>query len=222
MNITIGNALTRGAGSVALKVLLVATAAIGGTALVSSSVFTALTASATNTTGGSVTSGTLKLEQAASTVTGITGGFVTAIAGMAPGDTINRYVTLTNSGTLDAITPTLGLAGSPSTTLTSDGTKGLQVAVNNCSVAWTNAGVCSGTTTAVMTSKSALAMATPQALTLTNTAGFASNLQIAITLPNATENVLNGALPVGTIQGVNTTLTWTFSQSQRTGITTNS
>ncbi len=222
MNITIGNALTRGAGSVALKVLLVATAAIGGTALVSSSVFTALTASATNTTGGSVTSGTLKLEQAASTVTGITGGFVTAIAGMAPGDTINRYVTLTNSGTLDAITPTLGLAGTGSTTLTSDGTKGLQVVVNNCSVAWTNAGVCSGTTTAVMTSKSALAMATPQALTLTNTAGFASNLQIAITLPNATENVLNGALPVGTIQGVNTTLTWTFSQSQRTGITTNS
>jgi len=222
MNITIGNALTRGAGSVALKVLLVATAAIGGTALVSSSVFTALTASATNTTGGSVTSGTLKLEQAASTVTGITGGFVTAIAGMAPGDTINRYVTLTNSGTLDAITPTLGLAGTGSTTLTSDGTKGLQVVVNNCSVAWTNAGVCSGTTTAVMTSKSALAMATPQALTLTNTAGFASNLQIAITLPNATENVLNGALPAGTIQGLTTALTWTFSQSQRTGITTNS
>ncbi len=222
MYTAIGMALSKGAGSVALQVAIVATAAIGGTALVSSSVFTALTASATNTTGGSVITGTLKLTQAASTVSGITGGFETAIADMAPGDTINRYVTLTNAGTLDAITPTLALSGTGSTLLTTDGTKGLQVAVNNCSAAWTNAGACSGTTTAVMASTTALAMATPQALTLTNTAGFASNLKISITLPNSDENVLNGALPEGTIQGLSTTLTWTFSQSQRTGVTTNS
>ena len=218
----IGMALSKSAGSVVLKVAIVATAAVGGTAIVSSSVFAALTASATNTTGGSVTTGTLKLEQAPSTVSGITGGFVTAITAMAPGDTINRYVTLTNSGTLDAITPTLGLAGSPSTVLTSDGTKGLQVVVNSCSVAWTNVGACTGTTVAVMTTKTALAMATPQALTLTNTAGFASHLKISITLPDQNENVLNGALPAGTIQNLSTTLTWTFAQSQRTGVTTNS
>ena len=222
MNKTIGMAFSKGAGSVALKVAIAATAVIGGTALVSSSVFASLTASATNTTGGSVTSGTLKLTQAASTVNGITGGFETAISNMAPGDTINRYVTLTNAGTLDAITPTLGLSGTGPTLLTSDGTKGLQIAVNNCSVAWTNAGVCSATTTAVMASTSALALATPAALTLTNTAGFASNLKISITLPNGTENVLNGALPSGTIQGLSTVLTWTFSQTQRTGVTTNS
>jgi hypothetical protein len=222
MSKTIGMALSKVAGSVALKVVIVATAAIGGTALVSSSVFAALTASATNTTGGSVTTGTLKLTQLPSAVTGITGGFVTAITAMAPGDTINRYVDLTNGGTLDAITPTLGVSGTGSTLLTTDGTKGLQVVVNNCSVAWTSAGVCGGTTTAVMTTKSALTMATAQALTLTNTAGFVSFLQVSISLPNGTENVLNGALPVGTIQGLNTTLTWTFSETQRTGTTTNS
>lgn len=222
MNKGIGMALSKGAGSLAFKIAIVATAAIGGTALVSSSVFASLTASATNTTGGSVTSGTLKLTQAASTVNGITGGFETAIANMAPGDVINRYVTLTNAGTLDAITPTLALAGTGPTLLTSDATKGLQIAVNNCSVAWTNAGVCSATTTAVMASTPAATLATAQALTLTNTAGFTSNLKISITLANGTENVLNGALPTGTIQALSTVLTWTFSQTQRTGVTTNS
>ena len=224
MNKTIGMAFSKGAGSVALKVAIAATAVIGGTALVSSSVFASLTASATNTTGGSVTSGTLKLTQAASTVPLITGGFETAISNMAPGDTINRYVTLTNAGNLDAITPTLGLSGTGPTLLTSDATKGLQIVVNNCSIAWTSAGVCTSpaTTTPVLASTSAAALATPKALTLTNTAGFVSNLQISITLPNGTENVLNGALPTVTIQGLSTVLTWTFSQTQRTGVPTNS
>jgi len=73
-----------------------------------------------------------------------------------------------------------------------------------------------------MPTKSALAMATPHALTLTNTSGFASNLRISITLPDQNESVLNGALPVGTIQGLNMTLTWTFAQAQRVVTTTNS
>ena len=223
MKNVMGMALSKSAGSIVLKVAIVATAAVGGTAIVSSSVFAALTASATNTTGGSVTTGTLKLEQAASAVSGITGGFVTAITAMAPGDTINRYVTLTNSGTLDAITPTLGLAGTGATLLTTDATKGLQVVVSNCTVAWTNAGVCGGTTTAVLTTKSALAMATPQALTLPSLlAGAVSNLKISVALPDQNENVLNGALPAGTIQGLSTTLTWTFAQAQRTGVSSNS
>lgn len=223
MKNVMGMALSKSAGSVVLKIAIVATAAVGGTAIVSSSVFAALTASATNTTGGSVTTGTLKLEQSASAVSGITGGFVTAITAMAPGDTINRYVTLTNSGNLDAITPTLGLAGTGATLLTTDGTKGLQIAVSNCTVAWSNAGACSGTATTVLTTKSALTMVTPQSLTLPSTlAGAVSNLKISVALPDQNENVLNGALPVGTIQGLTTTLTWTFAQAQRTGVTSNS
>ena len=69
-------------------------AAIGGAGLVASNVFAALTATATNTTGGSITSGTLKLTLAPSAVSGITNGFTTAIAGFAPGDTANRYIEL--------------------------------------------------------------------------------------------------------------------------------
>jgi hypothetical protein len=225
---TIGMALSRGAGSVALKVAIVATAAIGGTALVSSSVFASLTATATGTT--SVTSGTLSLSQAS---TSPSGGFSTAISAMAPGDTINRYVTLTNSGTLDAATlPTLGLSSSLSTLLTNDATRGLQISVNSCSVAWTQAtGLCAGVAgVQVMSTKTALLLTgTAQTLTLpSNLSGAVSNLQISINLPvGLSENVANGGTPVitggtGTIQGLNTTLTWTFTEAQRAGATSNS
>jgi hypothetical protein len=222
---TIGMALSRGAGSLALKVAIAATAVIGGTALVSSSVFASLTASTTNTTGGIVSSGTLSLQQTATTGSG---GFETSIANMAPGDTINRYVTLTHSGNLDAITPKLGLSGL--TALVTDASRGLQITVNSCSVAWTvSTGVCSaGSVVAMLATPAATLATTATALTLvSNNASTVSNLQISITLPSATnvENTLNGALPTptgGSIQNLSTTLVWTVSEAQRTLPTTNS
>lgn len=208
-------------GSVIAKVAIVAAASIGGAALVSSSVFASLTATASNTSGGSVTTGTLSLTQASSVVSGMTGGFTTAITSMAPGDVIKRYVVLTNGGTLDAASMTLGLSGSPSTALTTNGTAGLQIAVNKCSVAWTAGGVCSGTTTVALASTSALTLATAQTFTPTAlTAGAVSHLQIVITLPTGSEVTTNGTLPGGTVQGLTTSLTWTFTQTQRTATTT--
>ena len=209
----------QGAGRLTVKIVVVATAAIGGGALVSSSVFASLTAVATAST--SVTSGTLSLTD---TATAGSGGLVTAIAGMAPGDARNRYLTLTNGGTLDADTPTVRIAGSPSTVLTTDGTKGLQVTISACSVAWTQAtGVCGGTTTVVLASTSALALATDTALTLpSKLAGAVTALKISIALPNANETVTDGVFPGGTVQGLTTTLAWTFTEAQRTATTTNS
>ena len=87
-------------GSIGLKVVIVSAATLGGAALVSSSVFASLTATAFNTSPQSVSTGTLKLSQAPSGVAGLTGGFLTAIAAMAPGDTVNRFVDVTNAGTL--------------------------------------------------------------------------------------------------------------------------
>ena len=209
-------------GSIVAKVAIVASASIGGAALVSSSVFASLTATASNTTGGSVTTGTLSLTQAASAVSGITGGFTTAITSMAPGDVVNRYVILTNAGTLDAASMTLGLSASPSTALTTNGTAGLQITVNKCTVAWT-AGACSGTSTVAMATTSALALATPQSFSPTAlTSGAVSHLQIVISLPAGSEVTTNGTLPVGTVQGLTTALTWTFTEAQRTATTTNS
>lgn len=210
-------------GSITVKVAIVAAAALGGTALVSSSVFASLTASASNTSGGSVNSGTLKLTQAASAVAGITGGFVTDITNVAPGDTVNRYITLTNGGTLDAASATLGISASPSTTLTTDGTNGLQVTVKQCSVAWSNVGVCSGTTSTALASTTGLALTTPKTLTLSSySAAAISYLQISMALPAGSEVTSNGVLPVGTVQGLTTALTWTFTEALRTNTTINS
>lgn len=207
----------------ATKALIVSTASLGALGLISSSVYASLTATASNTTGGSITSGTLKLSQAPSSVAGITGGFVTAIAALAPGDSVRRYIDLTNTGTLDRAAVTLITSASEANVLTTDGTKGLQVAVNECSTPWTSAGVCGGTSTTVLASTSLLDMSTAKTLVLSGVAsGVVNYLQFIITLPAGTEVTVNGALPVGTVQGLTTALTWTFTQTLRTNTETNS
>lgn len=216
----------KGIGSVGLKIVIVSAATIGGAALVSSSVFASLTATATNT-AQSVQTGTLKLTQASST-TPASGGITTAISLMAPGDTVNRYIDLVNGGTINSSGITLGLTDSAATALTTSGTAGLQVVVNACSIAWSTVtpGVCSGTTTAMMTTKTALLLTgTPQTLSLpatTTTAGSTTNLQISLTLPAGSEVTTNGVLPGGTVQGLSSSLVWTFTETERTALTTNS
>ena len=221
----LGIAGVKTAGTFTVKIALVVAAALGGTALVSSSVFAALTASANNTSGGSVTTGTLMLTQAASGVSGITGGFATAITGMAPGDVINRYVDLTSGGTLNSASMTLGATGTGATALTTNGTAGLQVTIKECSVVWTNTGTCSGTMTTSMASASVLSLATPASLTLQANSllsGAVIHLQIGIALPAGSEVTVNGVLPGGTVQGLTTAVTWTFTETQRLATTTNS
>ena len=221
----LGIASAKTVGTFTVKIAIVAAAALGGTALISSSVFAALTASADNTSGGSVTTGTLMLTQAPSGVSGITGGFATAITSMAPGDVVNRYVDLTSSGTLNSASMTLGASGSPSNALTTNGTAGLQVTIKECSVAWTNSGTCSGTQTTDLASTSVLSLVTPASLTLQANSllsGAVIHLQIGIALPAGSEVTVNGVLPGGTVQGLTTAVTWTFTETQRIATTTNS
>jgi len=217
------SALSKSAGSVALKVTIVVAAALGGAGMVASNVFAALTATATNTSGGSVTTGTLKLTLAPSSVTGITGGFTTAITAMVPGDTFNRYIDLSNSGTLDGATPTLQISSSDTGTLTESTTAGLQVVIQACTVAWTNTGTCGGTTTSVLASTpvktlktSATTITLPSVLT-----GATNFLKISTSLPAGNENVINGVLPVNTVQGLTASLTWAFVIQERAAVTNN-
>lgn len=222
-------------GVLSTKIAIVAAASIGGASLVSSSVFATLTASATNTSPNIVTSGNLSLAQAS----GIgfnsvaSGGFVTTITGMAPTDSVVRLVTLTNNGSLNMDSMTVRVVDGTATPLSTNGTTGLQVAISQCTVAYTQAtaGVAyactGGTETTVRASSSLLSLATAQAMTL-NAASLlsagSSFLKITITLPDSTENTLNGTPALGTasIQGRSASLTWTFNAGQRTGITTNS
>jgi hypothetical protein len=218
-----GSLLTRGASSVALKVTIVIAAALGGTGLVASNVFAALTATATNTSGGSVTTGTLKLELAPSGVSGITGGFTSPISAMGPGDTFNRYIDLSNTGTLDGATPTLQLVTADSNTLVNSPTAGLQVTITSCTVAWTNTGTCSGTSSASLaTTPVSTLKASAQSITLPSVlVGGVNYLKVSTALPIGTENVLNGVLPVGTVQGLTAALTWTFVIQERAAVTAN-
>ena len=220
----LSSSVLHGATRFTVKLLVVATAAVGGGALVSSSVFAALTASASNTSGGSVTTGTLSLTQAPSGVSGITGGFVTAITALAPGDVVNRYVDLTNAGSLNISGMTLGVTGTSNALLT-NGTAGLQVTIKECSSAWTNAGVCTPGSTNVLSSASLLNFATPATLTLVSASLLSAaviHLQLAIALPTGSENTLNGTPPGGTIQGLTAAVTWTFTGTQRIAATTHS
>ena len=109
------------AGSIGLKIVIVSAATLGGAALISSSVFTVLTATATNTSAQTLTSGTLQLTQVASG-SASSAGFTSQISNIAPGDTDNRYIDLKNVGNLDSAAMKLRLVDTTSTLLTSGST----------------------------------------------------------------------------------------------------
>lgn len=208
-------------GSFGAKIAIVITATVGGTALVGSSVFASLTATATSTSQ-SVSTGTLKFTQAASGVAGLTAGFATAVTSVAPGDTINRFIDITNGGTLAGQNVTLKVVDGTPTVLTTDATNGLQVTVKECTVAYTTGtGACSGTETSVLALTPANTLLTAQAATFSSTAaGAVVHAKFIISLPAGSENTANGVLPAGTVQGLTSALTWTFTEAQRTATNT--
>jgi spore coat-associated protein N len=193
--------------------------------LTTAGVYAALSGTATGTE--SVTSGTLNLTLS----TDVGSGFSNFVPKMAPGDTDNVYVNLNNTGTLaSAAGMTLWVAGSPVNALT-NGTaagEGLTVTATQCSVAWTLAtGVCSGTTTSILataqistfnTSGTAVSLSNIPALAAA--AGQVAHLQVSLGLVGA-EVSTNGVAPTPTIQGLSTTLTYTFTEQQRIGVATN-
>lgn len=197
-----------------------------GLTLTGIGVYAGLNATASNATPQTASSGTLSLTMGANGT-----GFTTNIALLAPGDVVNRYVDLTNGGTLAGQALTLGVVDGTPTKLSTDAINGLHVTVTSCSggaaPAWTpGAGTCTGTgaTTSVLATNVALsALGTPVSLVAgAQAAGFVHHLQLSITLPNQTETTANGVLPGGTIQGLSASLTWTFTEAQRTATTTTS
>jgi hypothetical protein len=209
------------------RTTLAAVVAIGGLLLTAGGVYAGLNAIATNTTPQTVTSGTLKLTMANNGA-----GFGQNISDMAPADVVNRFVDLTNGGTLDAQNLTLTVADATPTKLTTDATNGLHVSVLACTTAaWvvnsvTNTATCAdvgGATTIVSNAALATISGTPASLVAGAVPhGSVYHYEISLTLPNQSETTTNGTLPVGTIQGLSASLTWTFNELQRTATTTNS
>ena len=204
----------------------VALAAVGGAVVIGTGfgVWASLNATATGAQE-TVSSGTLKLTLAANGT-----GFNQAISNLAPGDNVNRYVDLTNGGTLDAQNMTLQVAATGSSALITDGTspattKALRISITNCVGGTWNptTAACGGTTATVLaaTPVSSLSAATA----LINgalPANTIEHLQITTTLPDQNETTVNGTLPTTTIQGQSANLTYTFGEAQRTATTTTS
>ncbi len=199
--------------------IIISIAAIAG-----QSVLASLNATAFNTTAQNINAGTLKLDLANSG-----NGFGASISNIVPGDVVNRYVTLTNSGTLNGIGLTLKTSQTGTASLITDGTggvttKALKLTVTSCSVAWnTSTGACTGTTATELNSTviGSLTSATP----LTNgtmSSSAVKYLQMKIELPDQNETTINGALPSNTVQGGAVDVTYTFDLAQRVATITNS
>jgi hypothetical protein len=205
-----------------------ATGAIGVSMLVitGTGVLATLNATTSNATPQSVDSGTLALTMSDSKPSA---GFSTSISNLAPGDVVNRYIDLTNSGTLDAQGLTLAIAATGTPSLITDGvapvtTRALQVTVNSCSVAWDQAkGLCSGVAGTTQIASTTLSkFASAQSLTTGSLkAAEELYLQVQVNLPDQDETTVDGVPPAATVQGGAVELTYTFFAGQRTATTTN-
>jgi spore coat-associated protein N len=185
-------------GLVALTV-----AGVGGAAFAS---FTGTT-SATQ----SVASGTVALSGIGTDTAG--NRLTVGASNIAAGDTIQRAVTLTNSGTIDLASITLTTNASVSSLLDTDTVTGLQMVIDSCSVAWTESGstpytyTCGGSTSSVLASTPVIG--TNLALSnLTLTASAANNLRVTLTLPSGAGN---------TLQAQTSAIDYLFTGTQRAG-----
>ena len=178
-------------------VIVISVAAIAGQSVIAS-----LNATAFNTTAQNINAGTLKLDLSKNG-----NGFDSAITNLVPGDVVNRYVTLTNSGTLNGIGLSLKTAQTGSASLISDGTSGvttkaLRLTVTSCSVAWDPlSGACNGGTTTQELAPTVLGSLTSP-ITLANSNLNSSGvryLQMKIELPDQNETTVNGVIPTNTV-----------------------
>jgi hypothetical protein len=134
-------------------------------------------------------------------------------AGFVPGDSISRSVDLVNSGLVGFGSISMTSTATASSLLDTDTANGLQLAIKSCSTPWTEsvtAGVatyaCSGTTSTLVTGP-AVTQPTLSNLASLNPAGI-DRLVVTLSLPATADN---------TFQGKTSSLSLTFTASQKTG-----
>jgi len=184
--------------------ILLSLAALGAAASIAGLGTFATFTSSTNTSN-TIASGTLSLTAPFSRLG-------TGASPIAPGDTMQRAIDLSYSGTLSFSSATLTTSASPSSLLDTDATNGLQIAIDKCSQAWTEAGppytyTCGGSTSPVLASR-ALVGSGVALSNLTLTAGSTDHLRVTLTFPSGAGN---------TLQNQSSTVSYTFSGTQRAG-----
>ena len=135
-------------------------------------------------------------------------------ADIAPGDTVQRSFDLTNAGSINLASITLTTTASPSSLLDTDATNGLQMAVDRCSVAWTEGGVapaytytCGGSTSSVLATRAVIGSAISLANLGSLTAGSTDRLRLTLTLPGTAGT---------TFQNITSSISYAFTGTQRT------
>ena len=184
--------------------LLLSLAALGAAASIAG-LGTFATFTSSTSTSNTIASGTLSLTAPFSRLG-------TGASPIAAGDTMQRAIDLSYSGTISFGSATLTTNATSSSLLDTDATNGLQLAIDKCSQAWTESGppytyTCGGSTSTVLASRAL--MGSNIALTnLTLTAGSTDHLRVTLTFPSGADN---------SFQNKSSTLSYTFTGSQRAG-----
>jgi spore coat-associated protein N len=170
---------------------LILTIAVLGAAASISGLATFATFTSATSASHTISSGTVTIALGATGAS--TNRLNIGASGIAPGDTIQRSVDLSNSGSLDLASVTLTTSASPSSLLDTDGTNGLQMVIDKCSQAWTESGppytyTCSGTTSAVLASRAVIGSALALSNLGSTTAGATDHLRVTLTLPSGAGN----------------------------------
>ncbi len=189
--------------------VLISAAAIGAAAAVAGlgtfGTFTSTTSASATASSGTVVIGLGTAGTADNRLTVASGLIV-------PGDTIQRQVKLNNTGNQALSQITLTTAATSSSLLDSDPANGLQLTVQSCPSAWTEAGTapgytytCAGATT-VIASRPVVGSNVVLTGTSALAAGASDNLLVKLSFPTAADN---------TFQGKSSTIGFTFTGTQR-------
>lgn len=199
--------------------MVVATGAASILLLTGFGSYGALETEVNNPTAQEVSAGTLILE-----LTDNGEGFTDNLSELAPGDTVNRFVNITNSGTLDGDTLELEVTSSGDSNLIDDGTdtEAVTLAVTSCTVAFDpNDGNCTGDDETLQSAITLGEFDTGITLGSGNfTVSDTKFLKMSLSLPDQNETTTNGNFPTETVQGKSVDVTYTFAVAQRTATTT--
>ena len=154
-------------------------------------------------------------------------GLDVPVDGLAPGDTVDRFVDLTNTGTLAAGDLTIAVTATGDAVLVDDGvapatTRALTLTIDACASPWdTAASSCAdGAASLLEATTLGTLRDTPAPLALTFDADDVAHLRLRIVLPDQDETSVNGVLPTPSIQDASADVTLTFRVEQRDAATT--
>lgn len=204
------------------KKILLSLAALGAAGAIAG-LGTFATFTSTTTATHQVTAGKVEIALGAS---GAANRLSVSATNVVPGDTINRAVDLISTSTDPMASVNLITTATVSSVLDTNTSDGLRMYIQNCSVAWTEAGsspaytyTCTGTTSAVLASSGSptnIITTTSGGVSLTNlsattTAGpVTDHLLLTVLLPQANTSANLTSPPSSTIQ-------YSFTGTQRAG-----